>query len=119
MFGIKPGDIKRLKKQLGIDINEIQGVEKIIFEFKDRKLIITKMQIFEIKAGQQKIYQIVPESVQEIKEESSGIETVEIKEEDVKFIIQQTGKSEEEVIRILKEEKGDVAKTILRLLGSS
>jgi len=39
----------------------------------------------------------------------------EIKEEDIKLVIEQTGKSEEEAIKALEETNGDIAEAIMKL----
>ncbi len=98
-------DLKKLLKQTKqIDADRVEIISK------DKKIVIEKPQVLQLKVMDQSVYQITGG---EVRVEEN------IKEEDVNLIVEQTGKSREEVIKKLKENKGDIAQTIVDLTEQS
>ena len=96
-------DLKKLLKQTKqVEADRVEIISK------NRKIIIDHPQVLQLKVMNQNVYQITGG---EVKVE----EILEFKEEDIKLIMEQTGKSKEEVITKLKENKGDIAQTIVDL----
>ncbi|MCD6576038.1 MAG: NagC family transcriptional regulator [Nanoarchaeota archaeon] len=100
-----PGmDMKKLKKMMK-DMENIPA-ERVIIEG-PKKIVIENPQVVKINLMGQETFQIVGEAHE--------VEETPYTEEDVKMVMEQTGKSEEEVRSALDKNKGDIAKTILEL----
>jgi nascent polypeptide-associated complex subunit alpha len=113
--GFSPRELKRALKRMGLDVEELSGVEKVEFYLKDRKIVIESPQVVVIKSKNQTVFQVVGEA----KEETTGKEqreaVVAVNEEDVEFVASQAGVSKEEARRALIETRGDIAEAIIRL----
>ena len=104
-----PGmDMKKIKKMMK-DMENIPA-ERVIIEG-PKRLVIENPQVVKINMMGQETFQIVGNAKEEeVKEEL-------FTDEDVKMVIEQTGKSEEDVKEALIKNEGDIAKTILDLKG--
>ena len=96
---MQPNLKKLLKHMEQIEAKEV----RIVGENED--VIIENPRVFRVNMMGQEVFQITGNPKVEEK----------VKEEDVKLVMEKTGKSKEEVIKKLKENKGDIAKTILDL----
>ncbi|MEK6856329.1 MAG: nascent polypeptide-associated complex protein [Nanoarchaeota archaeon] len=104
--GVNPAQVKSLMKQMGIKTEDIVA-ERVIIEKADSRIVIENPNVQKIDMKGQVSWQIIGESREENKE-------VGISEEDVKLVMDKTGKSEKEVRKVLNETK-DIAETIVRL----
>ena len=105
MFGgIDPRKMNAMMKQLGIKQEEIEA-ERVIIETADKKIVIEPAGVTKIIMQGQESWQVSGQS----REEGVGI-----KEEDVKLVMEKTGKSEKEVRKVLAEEN-DIAEAIIKL----
>ncbi len=102
---MNPKQMEALLRQMGIKTTQLKA-KKVIIELDDSNYIIEEPVVIEISAKGKKSFQIEGEVKVEIP----------IKEEDVKLVMEQTGCSEEEAKKALKE-KGDLAEAILYLKG--
>ncbi|HEX17626.1 MAG: nascent polypeptide-associated complex protein [Thermoplasmata archaeon] len=102
-----PRQISQLMKQLGINIREIEDVEEVIIRTKDKEYIFKQPEVTLMDAHGQKTYQII--GTPQIKEKG-------FPEEDIKLVMEKTGRSREEAERALRESKGDIAEAILKLM---
>ncbi len=112
-------DLRRLTRRMGLNINELQGVEEVIIRLPDKEIVIKNPSVSVIEAkGGARIYNVAgeeeerPRGVSEEKEEEGGIE---ISEEDIQLVAMQAGVSPEEAERALREAGGDLAKAIMLL----
>ena len=96
-------------KQLGINIKDIEGVEEVIIRTKDKEYIFRDVEVTVMEAQGQKTYQIIGNP--EIKDRG-------VPEEDIKLVMEKTGKSREEAEKALKESNGDIAEAIMKLMES-
>ncbi|MCD6108917.1 MAG: nascent polypeptide-associated complex protein [Thermoplasmata archaeon] len=105
---LNPRQLNQIMKRLGINIKEIENVEKVIIQTKDKEYIFDDAQVTMMDAQGQKTYQIAgrPKIVERKKE---------IPDEDVKLVAEKTGKTEEEARKALEETKGDIAEAIILL----
>jgi len=103
--GINPKKMQGMMKQLGISQEEIEA-EKVIIEKADRKIIIDNPSVIKIKMQGQENFQVSGE----IREEDRLFN-----EEDIKQVMEKTGKSEDEAKKALESSKGDLAEAILNL----
>ena len=116
---MSPREIKRMMKRMGIRYEELGGVEAVMIKTGDKTIKLIDPQVIVLDMGGQKIYQIMArgEEVSENKEPGAMEEAIEINEEDIEFIVEQTGASREEARKALIESRGDIAEAILRLKG--
>lgn len=115
MFPTSPRELKRRMKQLGIDVEELKEVKSIIVEFPDKELIIKEPQVVVMKIQDQKIY-YVSGGVEEVTTKEVTVEPAPaISEDDIRFVMEQTGASREEALNALKKTGGDIPQAILML----
>jgi len=107
MFNINPKKMQAVMKQMGIAQEEIPASRVIIERTDESKIIIENPSVTKIKMQGQETFQIAGEIHQETAE-------IGISEQDIKTVIEKTGKSKEEVKEAL-EKTGDLAEAILEL----
>jgi len=105
MFNIDPKKIQGMMKQMGIKQEQIEA-SRVIIEQEDKNIIIENPQIAKVNMQGQESFQISGD----IKEEEKGI-----REEDIKQVMEKTGKTKKEAEEALKEANGDLAEAILNL----
>ena len=109
-----PRDLSKYLKRMGIKTEELENVKSVIIELPDREIIIDNAQVVVVSMKDQKVYQIIVGSEREVPVgESREGEQPEISEDDVRFIAEQTGLSEEEARKLLIEAKGDLARALI------
>ena len=106
---MNPRQLQQMMKRFGINVKTIENVEKIIIQTDTKEYIFNDdVEVTIMDAQGQKTYQI------------AGNPTIHNREadktnEDIQLIIDQTGKTEEEARKALKETNGDIAEAILKL----
>ena len=105
---INPKKMKQMMKQMGMEMEEIEGVEKVViytpagnYVFDDAQVVATTMQgttSYQI-TGDARFEEAVPE----------------IPDDDVALVASQTGATEEAARAALVETRGDIAEAILKL----
>jgi nascent polypeptide-associated complex subunit alpha len=107
MFGgMNPAKIQGMMKKMGISQTPL-NVDKVIFEMKEGNLVINDPSVIRIMMQGQESYQVTGEAHEETKEIFS--------EDDVKMVIEKTGKSEDEAKEALEKYNGDIAEAIMEL----
>lgn len=109
---ISPRETRRLMKRMGIGMNQIPDVQKVILRTSTKEIIIENPEVALLDLQGQKIFQVVGERITEKAIEHAR---AKIPEEDIKLVADQTGKSIEEAKRVLEETEGDLAKAIILL----
>ena len=110
MPNIDPRTMKNMMAKMGIKSTEILAT-KVTIELVGKNIVITSPQVTQIEAQGVSSFQISGE----ISEEQAKVE-VEITDDDIDMVSQSTGITDREKIEnALKEENGDIARTILRL----
>lgn len=100
-----PGmDMKKLKKLMK-DVEKISA-DKVIIEG-EKRIVIDNPEVMKINMMGKETFQVMGEAREEEKEMFS--------DGDVRLVEEKTGKSEEEVRNVLKNNNGDIAKTIMDL----
>ncbi len=117
MPGLSPRELKRLMKRMGIEIEELKDVEKVEIILHEKKIVVRNPQVIAMHSRGETIYQIIGKTTVEELGETPSREEVEVSEEDIDFIVSQTGVSREEAKRALIEANGDLAAAILKLQG--
>ena len=111
--GMNPKQLKQMQramKQMGMDMKDVKGVTEVIIKFKDKELQIKNPKVNITDFMGQQTYQITGKA-KERKTESE----LEIPDEDVELVSNQTGANKEKVLKVLKETEGDLAEAIMRL----
>jgi nascent polypeptide-associated complex subunit alpha len=105
---INPRQMNQMMKRLGINVKEIENVEKVIIQTNDKEYIFENADVTIMDAQGQKTYQVTGNPIINDRKE-------EFREEDIKLIMEQTGKSKEDAKKALEETKGDIAEAIMKL----
>jgi len=106
-------DLERQLKRLGVKISSLDNVNNVLIETRDKEIILENPQVIVMEFKGQKIYQIIATSEKTIDLTQQRSGSMEITEEDVEFIAQQTGLSKEEARKLLMEAEGDIAKALM------
>jgi nascent polypeptide-associated complex subunit alpha len=128
--GMNPHKMKRMMKQMGINIQELDDVEEIIIRTSEKEYVFDQDTAVTIMTAQgQKTFQIIGNpSVRErgvgAIDESKDVEKAEpeeeqpltIPQEDIELVCQQTGVSEDEARAALEASNGNPAEAILKLM---
>ncbi len=107
-MGMNPRQMKRIMRQMGIKMEELDGVEEVMIKLKGKEVILKNPSVAVMVIKGEKTYQIIPET-EEVRE------VLEIPDEDVKLVMEQAGVDRETALNALKEAKGDIAEAILKL----
>ncbi len=106
MMPLNPKQMKKMMKQMGIEMDEIEA-DEVIIRAKGEEYIFKNPSVTKISAKGVETFQIVGSY--------EVVERVEISEEDVKLVAEQAGVSLEEAKKALIESKGDIAEALLKL----
>ncbi|MCQ2376585.1 MAG: nascent polypeptide-associated complex protein [Methanocorpusculum sp.] len=108
MPGINPKQMKAAMRKMGMTMEEIENVEKVVVYTPQGNYIFENAQVVGIKMQGQTSYQLTGDVRFEEAE-------VQIPVDDIALVASQTGKSAEEAEAALKASKGDIAEAILKL----
>jgi len=100
-----------MMQRMGLSMDTIPDVEEVIVKTSTKEIIIERPEVAVLKLRGQQIFQITGENIVERQTEKK----IEIPEEDIRLVADQTGKSMEEAKKALEESGGDLAKAILLL----
>ena len=105
---INPKKMKQMMKQMGMEMEELEGVERVIIQTSAGDYIFDEAQVVATWMQGVTSYQITGEPRFE---EAAP----EIPDEDVALVASQTGATEEAARAALIETRGDIAEAILKL----
>ncbi len=103
MPGMNPRDIQRIMKQL--NAKKIDA-EEVIIKTKEGELVIKNPDVTQMGVSGNTVFQIMGDIEEKSTQEDSN---------DVKLIMEKTGKDEDTVKKTLEKNEGDMAQTILDL----
>ncbi|MFB3765661.1 MAG: nascent polypeptide-associated complex protein [Methanotrichaceae archaeon] len=117
--GMSPKKMKGMLKNMGIDIDELEGVKEVVIRMADKEIVIENATVAVMDAHGIRSYQISGDS-SERPVSVPGAETgkepeVIIPDSDVDLVVAQTGASENEAKAALIESRGDIAAAIMKL----
>ena len=117
--GLNPKKMQAVMKQLGMSQEDIDAKRVIIEKSNGDNIIIDNPSVAKVKMQGQETFQISGDISEESSEETTESENEEGEEEtneaDIKMIQDKTNANKEKIIQILKDNNGDIAKTILDL----
>ncbi|MCY3854320.1 MAG: nascent polypeptide-associated complex protein [Thaumarchaeota archaeon] len=102
--------LRRMMDKMGLDMNEIHNVKKVVITTDKKEIIINNPSVTEMKAKNNSIFQIVATDLEE-----KELETPTFSSEDIMIVCQQAHVNEDKAISALTESKGDLAQAILLL----
>ncbi|AET63817.1 nascent polypeptide-associated complex protein [Methanothrix harundinacea] len=106
--GVSPKKMKQMMKQMGISIEEIEGVEEVIFRTADREIFFQDASVTVMDAQGNRSYQVVGTAQERGRD-------ISIPDSDVDLVVAQTGSTPQEAKAALKDAGGDLAEAILKL----
>ena len=109
MPGMNPRKVQQMMKQMGIQQVDVPATE-VIIKTEDKEIIITNPSVQKVNMMGQENFQISGEITE--RELSS---TPDISEDDIKTVMDQTGKSAEEAKSAIEDADGDLAEAIMKL----
>jgi nascent polypeptide-associated complex subunit alpha len=109
--GMNPKMMEKAMKKMGIKQETIEASE-VIIKCNDKDLVIRNPQVSKVNAMGQDTYQVVGE----VEEVEVGVG--DIKQEDIKTVMDQANVDEPTAKQALIDHKGDLAEAILSLQGS-
>ena len=104
--GINAKQVEKVMKKMGMSQTPIDA-KRVIIECEDSNIVIDEPSVMKVVMQGQETFQITGEAREESREEFS--------DEDVKMVMEKTGKGEEEVRKVLGENNGDIAGAIIGL----
>ncbi|KUJ94548.1 MULTISPECIES: nascent polypeptide-associated complex protein [Archaeoglobus] len=107
MLPMNPKQMKKMMKQMGIEMEELDA-EEVIIRTSDEELIFRNPNVSKISARGVETFQIVGE-YEVVKRPPK------ISEDDVKLIMEQANVDEETARRALEEAGGDLAEALMKL----
>ncbi|MGZ4901489.1 MAG: nascent polypeptide-associated complex protein [Halobacteriota archaeon] len=109
MRGMNPKKLQQMMKQMGIDVEQLDDVQKITIELSDKDLVFEDATVTVMTAGGTKTYQISGEPTERAK----------INDDDINLVVAQSGVSDEEARQALEASGGDLAEAITKLQAKS
>lgn len=107
--GINPRELQKAMQRLGLKQETIDATE-VIIRTKDKEIIITGPQVSKINMMGQETWQIIGEA-----KERPIQKELEITEEDIKTVMEQTNAQRKDAIEAIKRHKGNLAEAIIEL----
>ncbi len=107
--GINPRDMQKAMKRLGMTQVDLDATE-VIIKLQDKELVIQNPSVAKVNMMGQETFQISGEIV-----ERALNNAPELTLDDVKTVMEQTGKSREIVTEAIQKHHGDLAAAILEL----
>ena len=117
---MNPRQMRQAMKRLGIEQEELDGVEEVIIRTSDKEYVIRNANVTAMTAQGQKIWTVVGEPIVRDRadaKKSSETKGVTIPEEDVKLVAEKAAVSEDEARKALEESGGEPAEAIIRLMS--
>lgn len=111
MRRIKPKDIDRMMRSMGIHVESLEATEVLIKLVSGDSIVIREPQVSFMRIGGEEVYQIMgrPERL------GPATEAYSPSDEDVSLVASQAGVDLETARRALIETQGDLAEAIIRL----
>ncbi len=110
---MNPKQMQQMMKQLGIQQVEVPATQVIIKLEGNKELVIDNPQVSKVNAMGQVTYQVIGHAEERASNEITA--TIEITDEDIQTVMEQTGASHEKALLALEENEGDLASAIMAL----
>ncbi len=115
--GMNPKQMKQMMSRMGIKSDEIEA-ERVTIEGGGKKTIIEAPEVMKMTVQGQVIFNVTGGKVREEAAEAIEENTpVEISDEDVNLVAEQTRASKEDARKAIEDSNGDLAEAIIKLKG--
>jgi nascent polypeptide-associated complex subunit alpha len=115
---MNPKQMKAMMKRMGIDQEEMPGVEEVIIKTKTKELVFKDAVVTAVSVQGQKTYQVVGIPQERERRREEGVEEGGVPEDDIKLVMSQTGCTAAEAKKALQETDGAPAEAILKIMSS-
>lgn len=115
---MNPKQMKAMMKRMGIDQEEMPGVEEVIIKTKTKELVFKDAVVTAVSVQGQKTYQVVGIPQERERRREEGEEEGGVPEDDIKLVMSQTGCAAAEAKKALQETDGAPAEAILKIMSS-
>jgi len=116
---MSPKKMKGMLKGMGIDINELEGVQEVIIRLPDKEIVIQHPSVAVMDAHGVRSYQISGEvgerEISGQEQEPQQEPPLNIPDSDVELVVLQTGAEPGAARAALLDAKGDLAAAIIKL----
>jgi nascent polypeptide-associated complex subunit alpha len=124
-----PRRMKAMMRKMGIEQQELEGVESVVITMRDRELVFDAPEVVAVTAQGQTTYQVAGEAEERTRGAApgtaaegrpgaaAGAPRPKYSREDLALVMAQTGASEDEARAALDACEGEVAEAIIRLMG--
>ncbi len=103
---MSPKKVQEMMKKLNMNVRELEA-EEVIIKCHDKNVIISKPEVMITDMMGKEVYQISGEVS----------ESSQVSEDDIKMVMEKTGKDRTTVVKKLEELDNDLAKAIMELEG--
>lgn len=110
--GMDSKQMQQMMKRMGVNQEVIEAIE-VVIRCPDKDIVISNPDVSKVNMMGQETYQVVGEAVEQKRDVEE--EVIEITEEDLNTVMEQTGVSEDEAFAALEETEGDLAEAIMKL----
>lgn len=110
---MNPRQMRHMMKRMGIAQSEIEATQ-VTIKTKDSILVFDDPEVSKVNMMGQETYQVVGTPSVQLLETKP-----EINEEDIKTVVDQTGKTEDQAKQAIEEANGDLAEAIIKLTDSN
>jgi len=116
---MNPRQLKAAMKRMGIETEEIAGVEEIVIRTATKEYVFKSAEVSAMTVQGQKTWQIVGEPIIMNRKgvAASPPEALSISEEDVDLVAERAGVSKAAARKALEEASGEPAEAIIRLMA--
>ncbi|MGC8699946.1 MAG: nascent polypeptide-associated complex protein [Candidatus Micrarchaeia archaeon] len=112
---LDPRALKSMMDKLGMKSKEIEA-SKVVIEGVDKDIVIENPQVLLIQMQGEEIWQITGKH----HEQEKGKAGVEISDEDINFVSEQSGVSDRDLVKkVIESCNGDLAEAIMKLKSST
>lgn len=111
--------VKRMMQQMGIKSNDLEGVEEVRILLKDKVIVLKEPNVSVIEVQGSKTYTIVGK--EEILDKGAAVnlpQDTNLKEEDIKLVMEKANVTREKAIEALKSNNYMVAEAIIYCMTS-
>ena len=113
--GMSPKKMKGMLKNMGIDIDELEGVKEVVIRMEDKEIFFENPTVAIMDAHGQRTYQVSGDAQERSISGKEVEQPLVIPDTDIELVVAQTGVEAEQARAALIEAKGDIAAAILNL----
>jgi len=115
MPNINPRQMEQMMRKMGVKQEDIDA-QQVIIICSDKKIVIDNPSIQKVNMMGKESYQISgDESEEALDSDEESEEILELSEDDIQTVMDQTSSTQEEALKALEDTKGNIAEAIILL----